>query len=106
MPPGWRPPFSSRVDQFAFFPLFLLHQDGQADVVGVLVDDVLELPGVGVFERVVAQVQDHAGAARGAVDGLDLEVAGAAADPAHALAGFMPARRDSTVILSATMKPE
>ena len=54
----------------------------------------------------LAQVQDHAGAALGALDGLDLEVTGAAADPAHALGSLLPARRDSTVIRSATMKPE
>jgi hypothetical protein len=40
------------------------------------------------------------------VDGFDLEVAGAAADPAHALGGFAGRRGGSTVILSATMKPE
>jgi hypothetical protein len=69
-------------------PLLLLHQDGQADVVGVLADDLFELPAVEVLGRVVAQVQDDAGAARGAGDGFDLEVAGAAADPAHAFLGF------------------
>ena len=73
-----------RGDQLAVFPLFLFHHDGQADVVGVLVDDVLELPAAGVVHRVVAQVQDDAGAALGAGNGFDLEVAGAAAGPAHA----------------------
>ncbi len=94
---GARPQGVGRVHGFplvllhvlAFFgvPFFLLHQDGQADVVGVLGDQRLELPVAQVLTRVVAQVQGHAGAARGALDGLDLELARAAADPAHALAG-------------------
>ncbi|MDT4841903.1 hypothetical protein FQZ97_757800 [compost metagenome] len=66
-------------------PLFLLHQDGQADVVGVFADDELELPVAQVLALVVAQVQDDAGATRSALDVLHLEVARAPADPAHAL---------------------
>ena len=61
---------------------------------------------LGVFQRVIAQVQDDAGAALVTGDALHLEFTGAAADPAHALVGLGPARRDSTVILSATIKPE
>jgi hypothetical protein len=75
-------------------------------VVGVLADDGLELPGVEELLGIVAQVQDDAGAALGAGDGFHLEVARAAAAPAHAFFGFGPARRDSTVMRSATMKPE
>jgi hypothetical protein len=68
--------------------LALLMVSHSADVVGILGDDLLELPGVEVFLGVVAQVQDDAGAALGAGDGFHLEVAGAAADPAHALVGL------------------
>ena len=77
----------ARVDQLAVLPLFFFHQDRQADVVRVLADDALDLPGAGVIQRVVAQVQRHAGAACGAVDGFDLEVTGASADPAHPVGG-------------------
>ena len=48
----------------------------------------LTFQALGVVHGVFAQVQDDAGAARGAGDGLDLKVAGAAADPAHALSGL------------------
>ena len=57
-------------------------------MVGILVDDVLEFPGVGVFQGVIAQVQDDAGAALGPGEGLDLEVARAGTDPAHAFGLF------------------
>src|SRR5690606_8738043 len=56
----------------------------QADVVAVLGHDGLELPVAQVLGLVLAQVQDDAGAALGAFDGLDLEVTAAAAGPAHA----------------------
>jgi hypothetical protein len=65
-------------------PLFLLHQDRQADVVGVLGDQRLELPVAQVLVRIVAQVQGDGGTARSALDGLHLELARAAAGPAHA----------------------
>ena len=80
-----------RVDQFAVFPLFLFHLDGQADVVGVFVDDALDLPGLGIVHCVFAQVQDDAGAACRAGNGFDFKIAGAAAGPAHAL-GLLHAR--------------
>ena len=80
------------VDQFAVFPLFLFHLDGQADVVGILVDDVFDFPGLGVVLGVVTQVQDDAGAALGAGDVFYLKSAAATgaavADPAHAFAGL------------------
>jgi hypothetical protein len=66
-------------------PLFLAHQDRQRDVVRVLADDRLQLPGAGELLFAVAQVQHHVGAARGLVDRLDLELARAIARPAHAL---------------------
>jgi hypothetical protein len=72
---------------FALFPLLFGHQDGQRDVVGVFVDDALELPGIEVVERIFLEVQDDAGAALGALNLADLEFAGAVAAPAHALAG-------------------
>jgi len=88
MRPGWVAGFFVvRVDGRAVLPLLFFHQDGQRDVVGVFADDGLELPAIEVFLGVVTQVQDHAGAALRAHDGLDLEVARAAARPAHALLG-------------------
>ena len=82
--------FVTRVNEFAVFPLFLFHQDRQADVIRVLGDDALEFPGAGVIHGVIAQVQDDAGAALGPADGFDLEVTSAAADPAYALVGLQP----------------
>ncbi len=69
-------------------PLLLLHQDRQRDVVGVLADDRLQLPGLEELLFALAQVQHHVGAALGAGDRLDLELARAVAAPAHALFGF------------------
>ena len=80
--------FVAWVDQLAVFPLFLFHQDGQADVVRVFANDAFEFPGAGVVQCVVAQVQRHAGAALGTVNGFDLKVARAAAGPAHAFSCF------------------
>jgi len=71
----------------AFLPFLFFHEDGQRDVVGILADDLLELPGVEVFVGVVAQVQRDAGAALRARDVGHLEVARAGARPAHALLG-------------------
>ena len=68
-------------------PLFLLHQDGQRDVVRVLADDGLELPAGQKLLLALTQVQDDVGAALGAGDGLDLEVARTFGAPAHAFFG-------------------
>ena len=73
---------------FALFPFFLGHQNGQADVVGVLADDALELVAVEVVLLVFAQVQRDAGAAAGPGDGFGAEITRAAADPAHAFFGL------------------
>ena len=80
-------PVSVIVTVLAFLPLLAFHLYGNGDVVGVLADQLLQLPAVGKFQRVVAQVQDDAGAALFARDGFDLEIAGALADPAHAFIG-------------------
>jgi hypothetical protein len=74
---------------FALFgiPLLLAHQDGQGDVVGVLAHDAAQLPVREVLVFAFAQVQHDVGAAGGLVDGVDLEVAGAFAAPAHTLVG-------------------
>jgi hypothetical protein len=80
------------VNQLAVFPLFLFHLDGQADVVGIFVDDALDLPGLGVVQRVFTQVQDNAGATLRAGDGFHLKraaTAGAAvAHPTHTFIGL------------------
>ena len=49
-------------------PGLLLHQDRQRDVVAVLADDGLQLPGAEELGLLVAQVQDDVGAAGGAGD--------------------------------------
>ena len=77
----------TRLVVFAFFPFFLGHQDGQRNVVGIFVDDGLELPGVQVLAGIGLQVQDDTGAALGAFNLADLELARAFTAPAHALAG-------------------
>jgi hypothetical protein len=88
-------------------PLFALHHDGLDDVVGVLADDGLQLPGREQVVLAFAQVQGDLGAARRALDHFDAEFARAFGFPAHALRrGSTPARRVSTVTLSATMKEE
>jgi len=74
-------------NQFAIFPLFFFHQDGQADVVGIFANNLFQFPSVGVLQGVFAQVQDDAGAACGALDGFHFKVTGAAADPTHAFGG-------------------
>ena len=73
------------VDRLALFPLFLFHQNRQADVVGILGDDAFELPVAGVVQRIVAQVQGHAGAALGALNAFDLKIARTATHPTHAV---------------------
>ena len=54
-------------------------------MVGILADDALDLPAVGVVLGVFTQVQGDAGATLCAVYGFNLEFTGAAADPAHAM---------------------
>jgi hypothetical protein len=70
-----------------FVPALLAHQDRQRDVVAVLGDDGLQLPGREELFLALAQVQDDVGAAAGLVDRLDLEIAAAGAAPAHARVG-------------------
>jgi hypothetical protein len=67
---------------------------------------LLELPAVEELLGVVAQVQDDAGAALGACDLLDSKSPVPPLIQRTPSLAARPARRDSTVILSATMKPE
>ena len=80
--------FIARVYQIAVFPFLFFHEDGQADVVRIFVDDALDLPGLRIVHRVFAQVQGDAGAACGSTDVFHFKgatTAGATvADPAHA----------------------
>jgi hypothetical protein len=69
-------------------PLFLLHDDGQGDVVGILADDSLQLPAAGELVLALAQVQRDVGAAAGLFHHLDGEIALAAGFPAHGLIGL------------------
>src|SRR5256885_14860547 len=82
-----RPPRSTLFPYTTLFRSLFFHEDGQADVVGVLADDLLDLPGVEELLGLGAQVQRDAGATLGALDLLDLELARAAAGPAHAFGG-------------------
>ena len=75
----------ARLVVFAFFPLFLRHQNRQRNMVGILVDDAFELVGIQIVLRLVFQVQRDAGAALGALKIGHLKLAGAFARPAHAL---------------------
>ena len=79
------------VEKLSVFPFFLFHLNGQADVVGVLIDDALDLPGLGIVLCVVAQVQDDARSACFARDAFHLKRAtatgAAVANPAHGLVG-------------------
>ena len=91
---GSRPQRAGLVDGLPFgrgglvFAVVLLrHLDGQADVVGVLLDDAAQLPAVGEAFLAFLQVQHDAGAALCLVDRGDLEIAFAGAGPVHALAG-------------------
>ena len=70
-------------NQFAIFPLFFFHQDGQADVVGVFANDFFELPRVGVLQRIFAQMQNDAGAAMCQLDVFNFKIARTTTDPAH-----------------------
>ena len=78
----------TRLAVFTLFPFFLGHEDGQADVVGILTDDALEFVTVEVIVLVIAQMQRDAGAALCPGNGFCLEITGAATDPAHALLGW------------------
>ncbi|MNT13353.1 hypothetical protein D3C72_1483200 [compost metagenome] len=69
----------------AILPLFLLHQDRQADVVRVLGNDLLELVAIEKLLSLGPQMQGDAGAALFAGDLLHLEITRAAAHPAHAV---------------------
>src|SRR5256885_6028712 len=61
-----RPPRSTLFPYTTLFrSLLFFHEDGQADVVGVLADDLLDLPGVEELLGLGAQVQRDAGATLG-----------------------------------------
>ena len=70
---------------FAVFPLFFRHLNRQRNMVRVLVDHALELPGVQVVLRVRFEVQRDAGAALKTLDLGDLKLARAFAGPAYTL---------------------
>ena len=57
---------------------------------GVLVDDLLELPAIEEFFGIVTQMQRNAGATLGALDLLDFKVTRATADPAHTFRCWQP----------------
>jgi hypothetical protein len=71
-------------------PLFALHHDGLDDVVGVLADDGLQLPGREQVVLAFAQVQGDLGAARRTLGHFDAEFARAFGFPQHALRGLDP----------------
>src|SRR3569832_1945731 len=85
---------------FLLVPFLFLHQDRQRNVVRVFADGRFQLPGRQEFVFAFAQVQRDVGAARGLVDGLDREIAGAGGLPAHAFIGSQTgaARFDSDAV--------
>ena len=56
-------------------------------MVGVLVDDALDLPSSAIVHGIVAQVQRDAGAPFGTVNQFHLEIAGPGADPTYPFSG-------------------
>ena len=65
--------FFAGLDLFLFLliPLFLLHQDRQRDVIGILANDLAQFPAGEQFILTLAQVQRHVGAAPSLFDRLD-----------------------------------
>ncbi len=94
---GARPQGGSLVDGFQLIldhvllllcvPIFLVHHDGQGDVVGILADDGLDLPAGKELVLAFAQVQDHVGAATGLVHGFERVVTLSRRFPFHAMFG-------------------
>ena len=68
-------------------PLALVvgEEDGEGDVVGVLLDDLLQAPAVGVLLAFFVEVQQDGGAGDGALGRLDVEAGLAVAGPAPGL---------------------
>ena len=64
-------------------PLTLVigQEDGEGDVVGVLLDDLAQTPAVGILLAFVVEVNDDSGASHGAFGGLDAEAGLAVAAP-------------------------
>ena len=94
---GTRPQGTGLVDGFVFIrrnhalgffvPFLTAHADRQRDVVGIFLQDLLDAPGRQQLVFTLAQMQGDGGAARGARDGLDRELARTIAFPTHALLG-------------------
>ena len=72
-------------DLLALFgvPLFLLHQDGQRNVVGILADHRSEFPAAQEFFLAFTQMQSHPSPARWQRQWFNFEIATALGTPAH-----------------------
>ncbi len=66
-------------------PFFLLHDDRQGDMVGVLLDNALDAPTVEQIVLTLAQMQDNLGAARRLLHRFQCVVALTGRLPAHAV---------------------
>ena len=92
----------ARLDGFLFFcvPFALVvgEEDGKGDVVGVLLDDFLQAPAVGVLLAFLIEVEKHRSAGDRPLRGLDVESCLTIADPTPGLlfAGF--ARQDFNAV--------
>ena len=72
---------------FRLVPLALVigKKDGERDVVGVLLHDLLQAPAIGVLLAFLVEVKQHGGAGDGTLRGLDVEAGLAIADPTPGL---------------------
>ena len=72
---------------FGFVPLALVvgEKDGEGNVVGVLLYDLLQAPAIGVLLAFFVEVQMYGGAGDGALRGLDVKAGLAVAGPAPCL---------------------
>ncbi len=68
-------------------PLTLVvgQEDGEGDVVGVLLYDLLQAPTIGIVRALFVEMQENRGAGDGALRGLDVEAGLAVAGPAPRL---------------------
>ena len=89
---------------FGFVPLALVvgEEDRKGDVVGVLLDNLLQPPAIGVLFAFFVEVKKDSGAGDRALGGFDVETRLAVAGPAPGLSS--PALRETTSTRSATMK--
>ena len=90
------------LDGFLFFcvpfALVIGEEDRKGDVIGILLDDLLQSPAVGVLLASLVEVEKHRGTGDGSLRGLDVESCLTVADPAPGLLVTGFAREDLNTV--------